>query len=248
MFCFIIYLSLCPSVGPSSTQPSLFFSFPIIHIRGSSLSGKVFQPVVFFFFFFPSSPLLSSAVDASKHAVSQSVRVVTEPLIYADWTGRLTDARTGQVPLCVFWGDCLVLRQGALRKRLRPRERWRTDLFRWIRRGVFELPLHISARACVCISLSLSPPPLSLQEKGLSPVTLCTGKDPNPSLCLSTPPPLRFLPPAYSNSWRGHMVQPSYLSPVSLASSCPLLVFAPAWHPNNTHGCRENTFKTKGVN
>ena len=85
-------------------------------------------------------------------------------------------------------------------------ERWRINLFRWIRRR------GACVRACapcpyhslfMCSSPNAPPP---LQKKGLSPVLGLYWRATHPSL------PHSHLSPPHSNSWRGRMMLSSYLS------------------------------------
>lgn len=191
----VIYLSRSFSIGPSSMQSSLD-SFPIIHMRWSSIC-------------YVSAAALPSLSQLQwtpvKHAVSQSCNGDAN---LRRQTGGMTNgagaAAGSGIVSCV--AACRLSAWGC-------GERWRIISVPLNQeRCVFELPLLSSHLcACVCVHPLLPPPlPLSLQNKGLSPVTLCAGElQTPPSLilpCLCPSPPSLFLPAAYSNSWRGHMV------------------------------------------
>lgn len=115
------------------------------------------------------------------------------------------------------------------------KERWRINLFRWIRRGVCELsPSSLWLSMCVFIPCWTPP---SLQNNGLSPVTLCAGGLPT---LLSIIHP-RFPPsppsPVSPTSIQQQLARSHGVAHLPLPVSCYQCPssFAPVWHPSNAH-------------
>lgn len=198
-FCpFVIYLSRSFSMCLSPMQASLFVS-PIIRMYSSFLrwvSGWRPPPLL----------SVSAAVNASRHAV----RVVTEPLICAD--GAWKD---------LLRSDCLVLQHGGCVRLQGEVTNKSVPLNQ--ERCVWATPPPPSLWLGMCVFIPCrTPPPCRTRDCHQSHCVPAGFQPFSPLFTLVSPPhlPPLFFPPAYSNSWRGHMAWPIYLSP-SPATNVP---------------------------
>lgn len=120
--CFVL-LSTCPCVHPMARPQRsrrCFLVFPSFTFAARLSPGRFFSARRFLFLLLPllCSPLQWTPVN------TQSVSQSCNRAVNLRRLDRQADGRAdGAGPAVCVLGDCLVLRQGALHKRLQPRER-----------------------------------------------------------------------------------------------------------------------------